>query len=150
MEFIATPLVITMIQSINHIGIAVNNLEESKALYAKIFDVKHFHEEIVEEQKVAIASFSVGDVLLELTAPLDDQSPIANFLSKRGEGIHHIAFSSNAIHEDLQNLGEKGIQLINKEPKQGAHEMLIGFLHPKSTGGVLMELCQLNSDYTKE
>jgi methylmalonyl-CoA epimerase len=139
-----------MIQAINHIGIAVKNIEESKALYKKIFNVEHFHEEIVQEQKVIVASFKVGEVMIELTAPTDEQSPIANFLAKRGEGIHHIAFASDSIHDDLQNLGEQGIQLIHNVPTQGAHDMLIGFLHPKSTGGVLMELCQHNSELIRE
>ncbi len=139
-----------MIRAINHIGIAVRDIEESKALYKKIFNVEHFHEEIVQEQKVVIASFTVGDVMIELTAPTDEQSPIANFLAKRGEGIHHIAFESDSIHRDLENLGEQGIQLIHKVPTEGAHNMLIGFLHPKSTGGVLMELCQHNSELIRE
>lgn len=135
-----------MIKDINHIGIAVRNLEESKQLYAKIFSVENFHEEVVEEQKVAIASFRVGNVLLELTAPTDETSPIAKFLEKRGEGIHHIAFTSTDVNSDLTSLSEKGINLINQSATIGAHEMLIGFLHPKSTGGVLMELCQPNTN----
>lgn len=139
-----------MIQSINHIGIAVRNIEESKKLYRKIFNIEHFHEEIVEEQKVIVASFKVGDVMMELTAPTDEQSPIANFLAKRGEGIHHIAFATDSIHSDLGTIEERGIQLIHKVPTHGAHDMLIGFLHPKSTGGVLMELCQHNSELIRE
>lgn len=135
-----------MIKDINHIGIAVRNLEESKQLYKKIFSVESFHEEIVEEQKVAIASFKVGNVLLELTAPTDITSPIAKFLEKRGEGIHHIAFTSTDVNGDLSSLSEKGINLINHSATLGAHDMLIGFLHPKSTGGVLMELCQPNTN----
>ncbi len=135
-----------MIKDISHIGIAVRNLEESKQLYKKIFSVENFHEEVVEEQKVAIASFRVGNVLLELTAPTDETSPIAKFLEKRGEGIHHIAFTSTDVNSDLTSLSERGINLINQSATIGAHEMLIGFLHPKSTGGVLMELCQPNTN----
>ena len=131
-----------MIQNINHIGIAVRDLEQSKELYRKIFSVESFHEEVVEEQKVSIASFKVGNVLLELTMPTDATSPIAKFLEKRGEGIHHVAFSSTDVNSDLHSLAEKGITLINQTGTPGAHDMLIGFLHPKSTGGVLMELCQ--------
>jgi methylmalonyl-CoA/ethylmalonyl-CoA epimerase len=131
-----------MITSINHIGIAVRDLETSKALYQKIFNVEHFHEEVVEEQMVAVASFTVGDVLLELTAPTSPESTIAKFIEKRGEGIHHIAFAADSVSDELSRLNNEGISLINNEPRNGAHDMLIAFLHPKSTGGVLMELCQ--------
>ena len=131
-----------MITSINHIGIAVRDLEASKALYQKIFNVEHFHEEVVEEQMVAVASFTVGDVLLELTAPTSPESTIAKFIEKRGEGIHHIAFAADSVSDELARLNNEGISLINNEPRNGAHDMLIAFLHPKSTGGVLMELCQ--------
>ena len=88
-----------------------------------------------------VASFQLGEVRIELTAPTGDDSPIAKFIAKRGEGIHHIAFRSNDITNDLESAGSKGIQLINDTPQPGAHDMLIAFLHPKSTGGVLMELC---------
>lgn len=131
-----------MIQSINHIGIAVKNLEHSIQLYSTIFNPQHIHRETVEDQKVEVASFNVGSVLLELTAPTSDESPIAKFIEKRGEGIHHIAFESTGVNDDLQRLASQGIQLIDTEAKPGAHEMLIAFMHPKSTGGVLMELCQ--------
>ncbi|MFN8359368.1 MAG: methylmalonyl-CoA epimerase [Candidatus Kapaibacterium sp.] len=131
-----------MITAINHIGIAVRDLDSSKALYQKIFNVQHFHEEVVSEQMVAVASFKVGDVLLELTAPTSPDSPIAKFLEKRGEGIHHIAFAAESVSDELTRLNNEGISLINNEPRNGAHDMLIAFLHPKSTGGVLMELCQ--------
>jgi len=131
-----------MITSLNHIGIAVRDIEASKALYQKIFGIERFHSEIVEEQMVQVASFKVGDVIIELTAPTSPESAIAKFLDKRGEGIHHIAFGTDAIREELLRLNKEGIQLINPEPREGAHEMLIAFLHPKSTGGVLMELCE--------
>ena len=131
-----------MISSLNHIGIAVRDLEVSKALYQKIFGVEDFHVETVVEQMVEVASFKVGDILIELTAPTSPESPITKFLEKRGEGIHHLAFATDGINEELLRLNKTGIQLINSEPREGAHEMLIAFLHPKSTGGVLMELCQ--------
>ena len=89
-----------------------------------------------------VASFKVGDVLIELTAPTDDESPIAKFIKKRGEGIHHIAFESSAIGNDLNRLKESGTRLINESPVEGAHDMLVAFMHPKSTNGVLMEICQ--------
>ncbi len=131
-----------MIKSLNHIGIAVKNLEDSLALYTKIFQPNEIHRESVEEQKVNIASFKVGNVLIELTEAMDETSPIFKFIEKRGEGIHHIAFESDGVQDDLNRLKSDGISLINESPKEGAHDMLIAFLHPKSTGGVLMELCQ--------
>jgi len=134
-----------MLKSINHIGIAVKNLEVSKELFKKIFNVESFHEETVAVQKVSVASFNVGDVLIELTAPTDDSSPIAKFIEKKGEGIHHIAFESDNVNGELINLKNDGISLINEEAKPGAHDMLIAFLHPKSTNGVLMEICQKSS-----
>ncbi len=131
-----------MLESINHIGIAVKNLEDSMELFGKIFGVEDFHTEIVEKQKVKVASFKVGDVLLELTSPTSEDSPIAKFIEKKGEGIHHIAFQTSEIDADLAMLKGKGINLINEAPVAGAHDMQIAFLHPKSTNGVLMEICQ--------
>ncbi len=131
-----------MISAVNHLGIAVRDLEKSMELFRTIFRVESFHREVVEEQKVSIASFKIGDVLVELTAPTSEDSPIAKFLDKRGEGIHHIAFSADNVNAELSRLADDGIQLIDATAKQGAHNMLIGFLHPKATNGVLMELCQ--------
>ena len=131
-----------MLKSINHIGIAVKDLDVSSALFSKIFKVDNMHFETVVEQKVKVASFKIGDVLIELTSPTDDSSPIAKFIEKKGEGIHHIAFESDNVNEELNELSEQGIQLINNQAQPGAHDMLIAFLHPKSTNGVLMELCQ--------
>ena len=115
-----------MINAVDHIGIAVADLEESMGLYKTIFGVTEFHREKVEEQGVDIASFTLNGVRIELTASLNEDSPIASFIAKRG---------------DLQRLASNDIRLINSEPQLGAHDMLISFLHPKSTGGVLMELC---------
>ena len=131
-----------MIKGINHIGIAVKDLEESKKLYAAIFSVEKFHEEEVADQKVAVASFSLGGVLIELTAATAPDSPIAKFIEKKGEGIHHIAFEADSVNTELDRLKEQGVRLIDEQARPGAHDMLIAFLHPKSTGGVLMELCQ--------
>jgi methylmalonyl-CoA/ethylmalonyl-CoA epimerase len=131
-----------MIESLNHIGIAVRDLDASVELFKKIFQTQNVHREVVEDQKVSIASFKVGDVILELTAPTSPESPIAKFIEKRGEGIHHLAFKSDNVATDLERLKDENIQLINEKPQPGAHDMLIAFMHPKSTGGVLMELCQ--------
>lgn len=130
-----------MITQVDHIGIAVRDLDAAMDLYQRLFNVGSFHREQVVDQGVDIASFILGDVRIELTAPLHESSPIATFLAKRGEGIHHIAFRSNALTSDLASAASQGIQLINTEPQPGAHDMLIAFLHPKSTGGVLMEFC---------
>ncbi len=131
-----------MLKSINHIGIAVKNLDESLKTFKKIFEPENVHKETVEKQKVNVASFKVGDVLIELTEPTDEGSPIAKFLAKKGEGIHHVAFESDDAEKELKRLSDEGINLINDAPQKGAHEMLIAFLHPKSTNGVLMEVCQ--------
>ena len=130
-----------MIQAIDHIGIAVANLEASKDLYTKIFGIERYHEETVEEFGVSIASFDLNGVRIELTAPLHEDTPIGKFLAKRGEGIHHIAFRSSDINGDLGNLKTQDIRLIHETPQNGAHDMHVAFLHPSSTGGVLMELC---------
>lgn len=131
-----------MLTSINHIGIAVKDLDASIETFRKLFGFTDIHREVVEEQKVSVASFQVGDVLLELTCPTDAESPIAKFIEKRGEGIHHIAFNTDNINNDLAKLKNDGVQLINETPRDGAHDMLIAFLHPKSTNGVLTEICQ--------
>ena len=134
-----------MIQAVDHIGIAVRDLEASIALYRSIFQPSDIHREQVEAQGVDIASFELNGVRIELTAPLNAESPIAKFLEKRGEGIHHVAFRTDTIGADLQRLADNNVRLINTEPQLGAHDMLIAFLHPSSTGGVLMELCSEKS-----
>ena len=131
-----------MISGVNHLGIAVRDLDASAALFQKIFRVEHLHRERVEAQGVEVASFKVGDVLIELTAATNADSPIAKFIEKRGEGIHHVAFTTDAVNDELARLGGEGVQLINQTAERGAHDMLIAFLHPKSTNGVLMELCE--------
>ncbi|OGU39617.1 MAG: methylmalonyl-CoA epimerase [Ignavibacteria bacterium GWB2_35_12] len=131
-----------MIKSINHIGIAVKDLDASIDIFRKIFSFDEIHREKVESQKVEIASFKVGDVLIELTAATDETSPISKYLEKKGEGIHHIAFETDDVNKELGRLSKEGIQLINQTATEGAHEMQIAFLHPKSTNGVLIELCQ--------
>lgn len=130
-----------MITAIDHIGIAVADLDVAKKLYQTLFDVQDFHQETVVDQKVSIASFMLNGVRIELTAATSSDSPIASFIAKRGEGIHHVAFKSDAISEELSRLSAAGLNLINSKPVPGAHEMLIAFVHPKSTGGVLMEIC---------
>lgn len=130
-----------MMQTVDHIGIAVRDLEQSMELYGRLFGVETFHRECVEDQHVDIASFTVGTVRIELTAPTSPTSPIAVFLEKRGEGIHHVAVRTDDIPGELRRLSDDGVRLIDDTPRPGAHNMMIAFLHPKSTGGVLVELC---------
>ncbi len=131
-----------MIKQLNHIGIAVKNLDESIAVFQKLFANENIHRETVTEQKVEVASFKVGNIIIELTSPITQDSPIAGFLEKRGEGIHHLAFESDDVQSDLNRLSQNSVKLINDTPQPGAHDMLIAFLHPKSTNGVLIEICQ--------
>ncbi len=131
-----------MIKSINHIGIAVKDLNDSLDLFTKLFQIQNVHTEEVAAQKVKVASFKVGEVLIELTQATDESSPIAKFIEKKGEGIHHIAFETDDVDSELNRLKELNFSLINETAVKGAHDMQIAFLHPKSTNGVLTELCQ--------
>ena len=131
-----------MIKKISHIGIAVKDLDAAKELYKKLFQAEPSEDEIVAEQKVKVSKFTVGESTIELLEATDPESPIAKFIEKRGEGIHHVAYESDKINEDLTRLDNAGFDLINKEPRVGSDNMLIAFIKPKSTGGVLTEVCQ--------
>ncbi|MDP4221329.1 MAG: methylmalonyl-CoA epimerase [Bacteroidota bacterium] len=131
-----------MTKRISHLGIAVKDLSASEALFKKLLGDENVHHETVEDQGVSIASFKIGESVIELTSPTSADSPIAKFIEKRGEGIHHLALEVDDVAGELARLKAEGIQLIDESPKLGAHEMLIAFLHPKSTNGVLVELCQ--------
>ncbi|HPD33023.1 MAG TPA: methylmalonyl-CoA epimerase [Bacteroidota bacterium] len=131
-----------MIKSINHIGIAVKNLDESLEIFKKLFQFENIHQETVEDQKVKIASFEVGNVRIELTQATDEDSPIAKFIAKNGEGIQHIAFETDDINQELSRLKSENFRLIDEAPRKGAHNMQIAFVHPKSTNSVLTEICQ--------
>ena len=130
-----------MIKKISHIGIAVKDLEAGIAFYEKLGLVLEAVEE-VPSQKVKVAFFPCGDTRIELLAPTAEDSPIAKFIEKKGEGIQHIAFGVDDLPAELATAEAKGIQLIDKEPRPGAHGADIAFLHPKSTSGVLIELCK--------
>jgi methylmalonyl-CoA/ethylmalonyl-CoA epimerase len=127
---------------IEHIGIAVKDLESSNEVFAALLGNEHYKTEIVESEGVLTSFFKAGPNKIELLQATSIDSPIAKFIEKRGEGIHHIAFSVENIEEEIQRLTKKGFELIHKEPKKGADNKLIAFLHPKSTNGVLIELCQ--------
>ncbi len=132
-----------MLKKIDHIGIAVHSIDEALPYYEKALGLKCEGVETVEEQKVKTAFFTVGDVHIELLEPTCAESPIAKFLEKNPSGgVHHIAFETGDIRQALTNIKEKGVRLINEEPKIGAHSKQIAFLHPKSTMGVLTEICQ--------
>ncbi|HRN49321.1 MAG TPA: methylmalonyl-CoA epimerase [Niabella sp.] len=127
---------------IEHIGIAVKSLENSIPYWEKIFGLKCYSIEEVAEQKVKTAFFKVGQTKIELLESTDPEGPIGKFIEKKGEGIHHIAFAVNNLEQALAETEEKGIQLIDKTPRKGAEGLDIAFLHPKSTFGVLTELCE--------
>lgn len=127
---------------IEHIGIAVSNLESAISLYEKIFGLKCYNIEEVAEQKVRTAFFMVGQTKIELLQSTDPEGPVAKFIAARGEGVHHIALAVENIEENLKHAGEQGIRLIDAKPRKGAEGFDIAFLHPKSTAGVLIELCE--------
>jgi len=130
-----------MPKNVNHIGIAVRSIEETAKFYSKLgLEIESI--EIVESQKVRVAFIPVGDVRIELLEPTSDQSTIMKFIEKKGEGIHHIALSTDNLAERLKEIEKKGIRLIDTTPRKGAHNADIAFLHPKSTHGILLELCE--------
>ncbi|MEJ5316693.1 MAG: methylmalonyl-CoA epimerase [Tenuifilum sp.] len=130
------------ISHIEHIGIAVKSLEESIPFYEKVLGLKCYNIEEVKDQKVKTAFFMVGQTKIELLESTDPEGPIGKFIEKKGEGIHHIAFAVKGIEEQLKRMEEQGVTLIDKAPRKGAEGLDIAFLHPKSTLGVLTELCE--------
>ena len=133
------------ITHIEHIGIAVANLEESIKYYERVLGLKCYAIEDVKDQKVRTAFFQVGQTKLELLESTDPEGPIGKFIEKKGEGIHHLAFAVNNIECALKSVGEKGVRLIDEKPRKGAEGLDIAFLHPKSTYGVLTEFCEKKS-----
>ncbi|MFR9166455.1 MAG: methylmalonyl-CoA epimerase [Dysgonomonas sp.] len=132
------------ISHIEHLGIAVNSIEECLPYYEGILGVKCYNIEVVEDQKVKTAFFKIGQTKIELLEPTSPDSTIAKFLEKRGQGIHHIAYCiEDGVANALKEVEEKGVQLIDKAPRRGAEGLDIAFLHPKSTCGVLTELCEV-------
>mgnify|MGYP000111978682 CR=1 FL=1 len=127
---------------IEHIGIAVKNLEVSNELYSKLFGQPHYKMEAVESEGVKTSFFKIGDNKIELLEATKEDSPIAKFIKKKGEGIHHIAFDVTDIEAEIKRLKKEGFIVLNDKPKKGADNKLVVFLHPKTTNGVLIELCQ--------
>jgi len=127
---------------IEHIGIAVKNLDESIKFYQDVLGLKCYAIEEVEDQKVKTAFFQVGQTKIELLESTEPEGPIGKFIEKRGEGIHHIAFATDSLEKALKELSQKEIKLIDEKPRKGAEGLNIAFLHPKNTFGVLTELCE--------
>ncbi len=127
---------------IEHIGIAVKNMDESIKFWENILGLKCYAVEEVKEQKVKTAFFMIGQTKIELLESTDPEGPIGKFIEKKGEGVHHIAFASKGLENQLTELETKGVQLIDKTPRKGAEGLDIAFLHPKSTQGILIEMCE--------
>ena len=127
---------------IEHLGIAVRNIEESALIYEKLLGSACYKMEEVESEGVKTAFFQIGDSKIELLQATNDDSPIAKFIAKKGPGIHHIAFDVTDIKSEIKRLQAEGFELIHETPKDGADNKIIAFLHPKSTDGILVELCQ--------
>lgn len=131
-----------MINKIEHIGIAVKSLKESNKLFEALFGKEHYKTESVESEGVNTSFFMLGDNKIELLESTDDNGPIGKFIAKKGVGVHHIAFDVDDIEKEIERLKKEGFIVLNDEPKKGADNKLVAFLHPKSTNGVLIELCQ--------
>ena len=127
---------------IEHIGIAVKDIEKSNELFASLFGEKHYKIENVLSEGVKTSFFQIGPNKIELLEASKPNSPIAKFIEKKGEGIHHIAFAVDNINKEIDGLKKKGFIVLNETPKKGADNKLVSFLHPKSSNGVLIELCQ--------
>lgn len=127
---------------VEHIGIAVKNIKESNDLFSKLFNKGPYKEEAVASEGVTTSFFQMGESKIELLEATNDDSPIAKFLTKKGEGIHHIAYEVADIEAEMKRMEQEGFQLLNAIPKKGADNKLVCFLHPKTTNGVLIELCQ--------
>lgn len=127
---------------IEHIGIAVKNLQESSFLYQKLLGYESYKTEAVESEKVITEFFKIGESKIELLQSISNQGPVASFIEKKGEGIHHVAFAVENIVKEMSRLKNEGFQLLSDQPKLGADNKLVCFVHPKTTSGVLIELCQ--------
>lgn len=127
---------------IEHLGIAVKNLEQANKTYAKLFNQEPYKLEVVESEGVSTSFFKVGDNKIELLEATNPDSAIAKYIEKKGEGIHHVAFDVDDIYAEMERLRKEGFIILNEEPKKGADNKLVCFIHPKSANGVLIELCQ--------
>jgi methylmalonyl-CoA/ethylmalonyl-CoA epimerase len=134
-----------MLNKIEHIGIAVKNLDSANKMFEKLSESGVIKTELVKTEGVKVSFFQIGETKIEFLEPENTEGPIAKFIEKNGEGIHHIAFASDDIEKDMKRLKEEGFEFINEQPKEGADNKIICFLHPRSTNRVLVELCQEKS-----
>ncbi|MBW3581938.1 MAG: methylmalonyl-CoA epimerase [Euryarchaeota archaeon] len=135
------------VQKIDHLGVAVHSIEEALPMYAGILGLECVAIETVEDQKVKTAFLPVGGTNIELLEPTAPDSPVAKFLDKRGPGVHHVAYRVDDVARELERLKGEGVRLVDETPRRGAGGALIAFLHPKATGGILVELCQRDSEH---
>lgn len=132
-----------MLTQINHIGIAVKSLDEQIPFYRDVLKMDFLGTEEVPEQMVKVAMFQIGEAKIELLEPTSDDSPIAKYMEKKGEGIHHIAYQTDDIKNEIENIETNNLRMIDKTPRDGAHDTKIAFIHPKSSGKVLTELTEV-------
>lgn len=137
-------------KKIEHLGIAVSNLKEANELYTKLLGVSPYKEEAVESEGVTTSFFKIGDTKIELLEGTREDSPISKYVEKRGQGIHHIAYATDDILAEIERLKSEGFVLLNETPKPGADGKVVAFLHPKSAGGVLVELCMDKISYEEK
>jgi len=131
-----------MFKQLEHLGIAVNNIEESDKLFRLLLGSTYYKTEAVESEGVTTAFYNGGNVKIELLEATKENSPIAKFIEKRGEGLHHVAFEVEDIEKRMEELREQGFRLLNEKPKRGADNKMICFIHPKDTNGILVEMCE--------
>lgn len=131
-----------MLNKIEHLGIAVKSLEEAQKTFDDLMDANSYKTEVVDSEGVRTMFYQIGESKIELLEATNPNSPIAKFIEKKGEGIHHIAFDVDNVADEIKRLSDKGFKLINETPKRGADNKNIAFLHPKSTNSVLIELCE--------
>lgn len=131
-----------MIEKIDHIGVATHNLEEVRKIFQDVLGLKPVFEEVVPDQKVKVLGFQIGESTIEFLEPVSEDSPISKFLEKRGPGLHHLAVKVDNVEKTLEAFKNKQLKLIDEKPRTGAEGKLIAFVHPKSTGGILLELSQ--------
>jgi methylmalonyl-CoA/ethylmalonyl-CoA epimerase len=132
---------------LDHIGIAVADLTAARAFYERVFGLRATHEEVIPDQGVHELLFPLGDAWVQLVAPLDPDTPVGRFLARRGEGIHHVGYAVPSVQAALDHLGAEGVQLVDEKPRTGSGGTTIAFVHPKGTGGVLVELVEEGSGH---
>ncbi|MGQ9509734.1 MAG: methylmalonyl-CoA epimerase [Thermodesulfobacteriota bacterium] len=136
-----------MLKKINHIAIAVNNIEEAAKFYQEVMGLTLSGVEIVQAQKTKVGFFKIGETNIELVQPAESDSPLVKFLENKGQGIHHICFEVDDVEAEVKAFIEKGATMIDQKPRPGAHGTKVAFVHPKSSNGVLIELCELPKDH---